>query len=472
MSSVQTFAVLWTLGFLFHYDGPPPADALALSMASLALAYLFRPQSVGLFCLFLLGATGAAFSELPAAANHTILGLLVNAAILAALVGGCGSRSLGGETQWLVWADLESAERPILSTLVIVYIAAAFHKLNSSFVDPSVSCATVLLEQGLRLNGLSPSAFAGMAGILPWLTVGVEGLIGLLLISKRSRRAGALVGVVFHVALGFMHFYDFATFVFAIYVLTLPRRDGGWFRRIPLREVSAIGLILFFSVSVADWLQTSSVSSLGARWFTLKATAWCVAVLPLVAPYVIGTLVSHADPFNHSRRPHQRWLLVIPVLALLNGMTPYLGVKTVANYSMFSNLKTEEGVTNHFIQAMSGFQLSDALTDVIEVRDVRFPNAQVRQLSDWNRYRLSRQARWLAEQPARIPALELRRVAERWRQMGLGPVSLVYKRDGREKIVPDVAHDSDVGRPLPWWLRRLIAFRAVESGSTPVRCRW
>ncbi len=40
------------------------------------------------------------------------------------------------------------------------------------------------------------------------------------------------------------------------------------------------------------------------------------------------------------------------------GPRPYLGLKTVANFSMFSNLHTEEGPTNHLLPGVTVVELA------------------------------------------------------------------------------------------------------------------
>ncbi|MEM7132143.1 MAG: hypothetical protein AAF702_37905 [Chloroflexota bacterium] len=59
-------------------------------------------------------------------------------------------------------------------------------------------------------------------------------------------------------------------------------------------------------------------------------------------------------------------LMVLPLLLFFNGLTPYLGLKTLTTFSMYSNLHTEAGETNHFVVPVTwqrwGFQ-----QDVVEI---------------------------------------------------------------------------------------------------------
>ena len=58
---------------------------------------------------------------------------------------------------------------------------------------------------------------------------------------------------------------------------------------------------------------------------------------------------------------------MIPLVFFLNGISPYLGLKTEGSISMFSNLHVEGRTTNHFLHAViPGFwNYSDEVITVI-----------------------------------------------------------------------------------------------------------
>jgi hypothetical protein len=137
-------------------------------------------------------------------------------------------------------------------------------------------------------------------------------------------------------------------------------------------------------------------------------------------------------------------------------------LKTVASYSMFSNLHTEGGETNHLLRMVNALQVLPYERDVVTVVNVSAPRG-----SD------VRAAGWMRERPPQVvPWLELRRVAALWRDVGLTGVRVEYIRDGAPHIVEDAEADPELSAPMPWWQRKLLAFRAVDSGSGADRCRW
>ena len=65
--------------------------------------------------------------------------------------------------------------------------------------------------------------------------------------------------------------------------------------------------------------------------------------------------------------------MATPLLVVLNGMCPYLGLKTDSSFAMFSNLRTEPGFANHLVMPHGpqpfGFQ-GDLVRLVVVARDV------------------------------------------------------------------------------------------------------
>ncbi|MEX2553923.1 MAG: hypothetical protein WD627_13110 [Actinomycetota bacterium] len=160
------------------------------------------------------------------------------------------------------------------------------------------------------------------------LTVVFEALICIFIAVPRLRRWGILIGVPFHLMLIWGEFYEFATFVFAIYILLLPREAFG---RIPnietWRLLALIGWLIHAMVSMITY--GSAEGPMGLRWHTIKVVIWLVAVMPIILP-VLKANLSPGKPVAPERwRLRPAWLLLVPLLAFFNGSTSYLGLKTV-----------------------------------------------------------------------------------------------------------------------------------------------
>jgi hypothetical protein len=244
-----------------------------------------------------------------------------------------------------------------------------------------------------------------------------------------------------------------------------------------LRRFALAGWAAHALVSIGAATADSAASPLGLRWHTLQVLTWLAAVFPMLAPLVIAWFRSGAG-----RLPWSSWrvspaaLLALPAAAFLNGTTGYLGIKTVANYSMFSNLRTEEGNTNHFFPALMSLEITNFQRDTAEVLAIEFPpEARPR----WGvrlrggMYWIQRQTRWSGDRlPVRVPWIELRRAVVLWKDAGLDGIRLRYSRGEVERDVPHATLDPELAAPLPWWFRKFVAFREIEPEGEPVACRW
>jgi hypothetical protein len=51
-------------------------------------------------------------------------------------------------------------------------------------------------------------------------------------------------------------------------------------------------------------------------------------------------------------------------------------------------------------------------------------------------------------------------------------VSIAYERKGQWYESPDAFADAELMRPLSFWERKLMAFRAVQDDGEESKCRW
>lgn len=485
------FATLWAIAFSVHALDTYPPNAWPVLVA--AIPCLVAPGSVvALAVLFVVGTVVAA-NELPEPANHLILALLVNLAFVASAAAVLWRRRRstpeeGGEglaTRWIA-----VARTPVGLTLVAVYFFAVFHKLNTSFFDPEVSCAGVLLRmistlQGLDFGWITEDVVVGNA----FLTVTLEAVIVVCLAVPRLRRWGLLFGTILHFGLAWAKFYDFSSFAFALYVLLLPpetwsrvRRPERW------RRVAIAGIAVHVAVAYLGFYVDPP---LGVEWHSILVGTWSIALGALVLPLLLASFAPGGAVLRAPRwslRP--AWLLVFPALAALNGAMPYLGLKTTPSYSMFSNLRTEEGRTNHLIGAAGALEIADYQRDTVDVLEIEVPRypaldfvERARGGNEWFRGQTSAVYNWsgiprAARRSAaegdllRLTWVELRRSVSFWKDAGVHGIGIRYLHDGVERSVSDAITDPVLSEPISWWERNLMSFRPIHAGDGPVPCRW
>ncbi|MDV3128491.1 hypothetical protein M1247_26525 [Mycobacterium sp. 21AC1] len=475
---LRWFATLFAMGLVFHYSDSQPLAVVPALLAGLPA--LMFPGSVAAVGLVVVAGATLAVLNLPAAANHLVMSLLVALTLGAAAWWALATRNRPGAHSDVVARWLDAARSPAGLVLLVVYLFTVFDKLNTAFFTSAVSCGGDLLSQLIWLNGLGEVVLSpAVAQFSAIATVVIESVILVLLAVPRLRCWGVLLGVGFHSVLALASFYDFATIVFAVYVLLVPAEvfTGLAPRSAALRRWALTGFAAHVLLSFVSSFADSPTSPVALPWHTLLVATWFFAVGPFMFALVRGYLAAQAAGV---RSPGWRLkpavLLLVPLLAFANGATPFLGLKTVANYSMFSNLHTEEGETNHLLPGVTALELAGYQRDTVTVVGLELPeqvelDALHRVLGGLTYLRW--QARWISEEPpVRIPWLELRRTVVLWQRAGIGGIRIAYLRDGVPHVVQDAIADPVLAAPLPWWQRHLLAFRAVDSGLGADSCRW
>lgn len=463
LEQLRWFSTLWVMAAAVHYTDSDPLAVLPV--IAVGLPVLMLPTSGLTFGVFVLGAGVSAAMSLPAAANHKVLSLLVSLAFGAAALYVWATRNRAGNTGTFTTRWLTAARAPACLTLLVVYLFTVFDKLNTAFFDPATSCAGFLLNQMFDYNGIPIEAGGLVVRAAAIGTVLVEATILICLATPRLRRWGLLLGIGFHLVLAPASFWDFATMVFTLYVLFVPPRV---FAKLApnVAKPRMIGLAAFslhILLAITVNLAGTDTSPIGLRWHTLILLTWYVAVLPMLYTLVRGFL---AD-----REPWPAWrlrpavLLLIPALAFVNGAAPYLGLKTVASYSMFSNLHTEPIAANHLLPGLANLQVVPWLRDTVTITKI-----DIRQNADSGPVDMSE---WTQETPpTTVPWLELHRMVDNWRDAHPASIHLEYQRGGVSHVVENALNDPELSTPLPWWEQHLLSFRAISSADGANICRW
>jgi len=416
---------------------------------------LLRPSSWVRFAALLLVDCVAVGSEFPVHPNHIVFAWVVNLTLLTALlIARLRQTDLSVSSGWYrtfaPWLRIE---------LAVLYFFTVFHKINESYFNIEWSCASTMYRQIASWLPLMPSAnwsqYCAVYG-----TLLIEVAIPILLFSRRSRVAGAVLGVLFHGFLALYSFpglFSFSATMTALYTVFIPSELAArivvpsWLRRFRPYAVGA------FAALGVVWLLRDLFPAglrLEQRWghiVQLGFLSYCV--------YQLGGLVlllnatrsrnSHAKtPFSGDWR--QGVLLVVfPILLCVNGFGPYLGLRTQSSFSMFSNLQTEDARGNHLIMPV-GIQLTDWQRDLVEVVDSN--DAELLQVRDDGQ---------------RLPYLDLRR-----RRGVDNRLSVTFRRNGDLlRFASNSPETHGVLPPLGWLAQRYFFFRPVDPNPIQVRCK-
>lgn len=309
----------------------------------LALALCLRPHSLPLFLSTAITWIIVAGTRLPNIPNHQYLLLSFDLVVCMALFSDI-ARSRKPTLESIV----TSARTGFLTMVGIVYLFAAFAKLNHGFLSEN-NCATRFLANIQQFYSFVPS--------LPghWLAIGtiaLELFLAVLLFSPRTRPFGVRMGIVFHILLAMdpiKRFFNFSS------VILLGLCSGVSFSLSEksdslVRFLMTSSVVAFAIFRVIDTPLISAVV-LSLIWIMLALIVFS-ASMPSIKPYAL---------------PLQFSAVFGACLILAQGFSPYLGIKTRQSFQMYSNLTINEQNSNHLIIPKS-FDLLGLMKDRVTIR--------------------------------------------------------------------------------------------------------
>lgn len=456
MPGFTLFTSLWCAAILFHqlYQGrfAVPDPTWLLSFA--ALWSLLRPASLPRFAAVLALQVLTVAAEMPRVSNHWLLSGITGLGLLLFLA----PPLLRGRTP--PPDALRAALGSVRAQLVLLYVFATLAKLNAGFFDPAGSCGA---EHYRRLAGsvLPGAPWAIWAAIVGTLLI--EAGLPLLLIVRRTRPLAFALGWAFHGMLGFNGYWDFSSVAAAYYAAFAPPEllaaaRGSFAGRPRLQQLRQLArrvshgpaslllpaLLLLLPAGLAALggapeAQRVLAANHAGRWIWLGAWASLGAVLLPALLQARETGAAAPALAAWWRRP---LLLVAPLLVALNGLSPYLGLKTENSFTMFSNLRTEGTGWNHYLMPR-------------RLRVFGFQDEPVRILggSDPELQRLARGG-------FRLVPFELRRYAAEHPD-----ASLVYESAEGRFDARRAADDPRLARAPDALLARLLLFRPVAPAE-------
>lgn len=434
------FAVLHTLVYKFEFFEPFPGTYL---IGVLGAWLVFHPESRRTLLLLLVVMVVDGWLHMPMQSNHTIL---KNFFLLAVVCGGVYS-ALRGQS----WAAFFQNVAPVgRALLLIMYVFGVFHKINSGFLNPDVSCANALWQE------MPPPLVWLDTTWLSYLTIYgtfiVEGLIFVFLLVPALRHWGIVIGIGFHLFLalsGYAFYSAFSMLSLTMHVLFLSPQAAGRIMAAPLwrhtmglwRSIKGKLLIGAYALALVYY------SSIGA--YTVVALFWFAIAIPFLWLVIRHGHRAGDDASRWIFISSRWWLNVVALLFFFNCITPYLGLKTAQSMNMFANLRLEGGASNHLVlrNAPGPFNY---LADVVKVESVSG--------SPYLNYVRSRELHLtyyaLLDHVERNP----------W-------VIVSYQRDGQSySQMTALDLQSDMEQMLhPRWVRKWFHFRAADL-KEPVVC--
>jgi len=410
---------------------------IGTAVALAAAAVLLRPSSPARLMVLLAALLGEVVLDLPDVTNHLVL---------------VGVPGLTLIPWWLVqaWRAPGRAHDAVFMyervgpylrvAFVLTFAVAAFAKLNSGFLDVAGTCAVAILESIPFVQ--VPTVLLPAA---TYATVAMELAIPALLLFHRSRPLAVILGFGFHLVSAFAGHASFSGFAWCFYLLFLPPamiadavrtaraavpdRVARLGRRAVANPVAALSAfaILWVAATAAVALMPGGLQW-RAHWMSAAAlyTAWMAVTAWLLVVHRAQWLRA-PGPRASLRVTSGVMLLGIGLLVFTTAM-PYLGLKTRAAFTMFSNVRTEPGQWNHLILPES-VRVFDWQDGVVQFRGTDSPGLSTA-IEEHSR-------------DGRTPLLQARGMVSRFPD-----ATVRYELDGMQRLASPVSNDDVLGRPL------------------------
>lgn len=449
----SVFAFFWGLAhFIDEFRQPvrfvidPIAGGIHLVVFFLAISVMFKPSStLRLFSMSALSVL-VILAQMPITPNHNMIVLMGDLAVVT----GIGFFAFQNKRDIADW--FRTTEPFLRIALFVTYGSATIAKFNTDFLFSDISCAFTMPQK--EFGWISFIDWQSLA-FMPFLIAGTEMLIWLLPLFRKTRVFGLILASGFHVSLSLTPVSQglgFSYILFALLVLYLPdaahariirfARDSlallkakGLFATAVYGFVGLAGFIAFVSFveinsPIHDFIRyIPALIGLAVFAGSISYLAWSYRKQPQVTP-AIG--IKH----------WWQWILI--VLIAFNSISPYLGLKTYATMTMYSNLSVSSTDSNHLIFPPTPWETrGDDVIRILDSNNLRLKSYSMSGLDlTWHEVR-----RELVETPQAF---------------------VVYERDGEVVSLNTAAEEADF-RSLDTVLHKLVGFRPVAN---PPICLW
>ncbi|MGE3285947.1 MAG: hypothetical protein AB7J32_07560 [Pseudonocardia sp.] len=360
----SAWAAAFAVGVLIHeLQFIQPPFAFNTLIVTTAFAVLLRPSAVWRVILLLALLVVELLVVLPNPQNHLMFIGVVGATIVPWWL-------------WLRWRAPEQAGSPAVMYervapylrlgFILMWYFAAFAKMNTGFENAASTCSVWILE---LIPGVTVPTLLVPAVILG--TQALELTVPTLLLFHRTRWLAIILGFGFHLVSALAGHSAFSGFGWSFYLLFLPpvvlaRAVVLARRSLPEIARRAVAVVVAHSPAAvvtfaALWMAAAAIIPVAydRPWMLRRwgACLLCVLWMGLTGALLVR-LRRHWLPHPPTAVPPgpraslrvRNGLFLLGFVALLaTAAMPYLGLKTRAAFTMYSNVRTEPGHWNHLL---------------------------------------------------------------------------------------------------------------------------
>jgi hypothetical protein len=348
------FGFIWGLSIILYEieEAPGIQNPLSFGLSVVALlAAVFitvRPKNDLAWILLSVSISSQVLSMLPRINNHSVLFAILGVGIAASIIYSKILRRYRS-TDWL-----QENEPFIRLVFLLGYGAAAIAKLNYGFFNYQISCANSIAT---KVFSWLPFKIPFDSFVwLPYLVSASELFVFFGLLFLRTRPWALVVASLFHFSLSLNYTAAGLAFnpaLLSMLVFFLPSSAtndlASVFKKLLLSKIAKICLISLYGLALilvlVFWKIVPLTSSILAPSFFIEVTVDALLFAAIIALAIRSRNEKIDTKFVSVPSPIASMVVVILVL---NAAMPYLGGKTGATLSMYSNLRVEGGESNHF----------------------------------------------------------------------------------------------------------------------------
>jgi hypothetical protein len=455
-------------GFDYEVKGSALKDSyiwLESAIIFCALSLVFRPNwlmpliAVSVLCLF------KYLQPYDYNSNSVFLIFMVSLVFLFGHLSAFISHVLG---RLALEETREQGARYILSglraLLVVMYFYGIFHKINIDWFNLDEGCAVRWWEK------IHPSFLASLLDytsfkmFIIWAPLVLEFIFMVGLFTKGGLKYIAMVGgVFFHLFIGFSlfrYYWGFSSAVLILYSAFLSADFLPKCREFLTKETLKFlvsNTYMRFALSLLSLLLLTGllyIAKVGAQEFmTITLVLWSFFSIVVVGLVAVFCYDAHVGKFFYGadyKHLISRSFLVnaVVVFYFVHSAFPYLGLNTVPTLTMFSNLYTEDGRSNHYIIPVKS-QIFDWQRDVAVVS-----KSGIRDVG--------RKTRHSTE--SKIPIKDLLKYMRHYPKK---PTSFEYQGQNYKNVVYDDVRN--LSTLWPKFLDALFSFKRIDTRA-PGRC--
>src|SRR5262249_48127880 len=184
----------------------------------------------------------------------------------------------------------------------------------------------------------------------------------------RARRVTVPLFILFHLGLGLdvhKRYLNFSSVMFALLLLYLP--EGAMGRLHDLFADRAAAFRRTFTLVYLALIATSLIAGMNSPLYWIgRWLLWVPYAVGLLIAVVLACALAPRDSRTETVGAGAGLAWAVPVLVMLNGLCPILGLKTRTSWQMYSNIRLEADASNHLLVPRS-LDLLGALRDRVVI---------------------------------------------------------------------------------------------------------